>query len=245
MTGAPDQARWTPARLVFLHLLVVLALGLLAFFAFDGGRFLDFENLALVHRELQAWVAAHPGLAPVAYMIAFAAVVALLLPVGGYATILGGLLFGPVLGTLWAAIGATTGAVFLFLAARTALGDVLRKRAGPTMTRMERGFRANAFSYLLTLRLVPLLPFAFVNLVPAFFAIPVTTYVAATFLGILPATFVFAGIGHGLSALMAEGRTPDLAALTKPAVLFPLLGLAALALLPVFWKKLRARRIED
>jgi uncharacterized membrane protein YdjX (TVP38/TMEM64 family) len=242
--ASSDETRPAPARRTAWRALplLLLALALGAFFLFDGARYVSFEKLGQVQHALKARVAAQPVLAALAYIAAYAVVVAASLPVGAYATILGGLLFGPVFGTAFAAIGATMGASLLFLAARTALGGFLRKRAGPAIARMEAGFRANAFSYLLALRLVPLFPFWLVNLVPAFFGIRLVTYIAATLLGILPATFVFAGIGHGLGAVLAQGRTPNLSVLTKPELLLPLLGLALLALLPVVFKRLKARK---
>jgi uncharacterized membrane protein YdjX (TVP38/TMEM64 family) len=220
--------------------LLVIGVGFTAVFAFGAGHPVSFAELGEVRRALQDWVAANPALAPLAYMGSYAAIVALSLPIGSYMTVLGGLLFGPVMGALYAALAATAGAGLLFFAARTALGDILRRRAGPRVKRMEAGFRANAFSYLLTLRLIPLLPFWLINLVPAFFAIPWSRYVAATFLGILPATFIFAGIGHGLGAVLTDGQSPDMTVLAKPEIVLPLLGLAALSLLPLLWRKRKA-----
>lgn len=243
----PEEKPRTPMRVAFIRFLplLVLALGLVAFFALDGARFVSFERLGAIQNDLKAWVAANPAQASFAYMAAYAAVIALSLPIGTFATILGGLLFGPVIGTLWAAIGATFGASGIFLAARTALGDFLRGKAGSAVERMEEGFRANAFNYLLVLRLVPVFPFWLINLVPAFSKIPLRVFAGATFLGILPATFVYAGVGHGLSAVLAEGRAPDLGIIAKPEVLLPILGLAALALLPVAWKRWKARRARS
>ena len=93
----------------------------------------------------------------------------------------------------------------VFLIARTALGDSLRNRAGPALQRMEAGFKENAFSYLLVLRLVPLFPFWLVNLVPAFLGVRLRTYLLGTFIGIIPGTFVFATVGAGLESVLSQG----------------------------------------
>ena len=220
---------------------LVMAVLLLVFLGFGGARYLSFDELARLQHILTAWVAAHPALAPVAYVSAYIAVVACSLPVGSWITVLGGLLFGPLFGTVLALIGATTGASLVYLAARTALGDVLRRRAGPLVKRMDAGFRDNAFHYLLALRLIPVFPFALVNLVPAFFPIPLLTFVAATLIGILPATTLCAVAGYGLGAVLAEGSRPELSILSRPEIFLPLIGLGLLALLPVLVKKLRAR----
>jgi len=138
-------------------------------------------------------------------------------------------------------VGATAGAVLLFLIARTALGEPLRARAGPWLSKMADGFRADAFNYLLVLRLVPIFPFWLVNLVPALLGVPLSTFALATAIGIVPGSLVYASVGAGLGVVLERGEEPDLGLLFEPAVLLPLLGLAALALLPVAWRRLRAR----
>jgi uncharacterized membrane protein YdjX (TVP38/TMEM64 family) len=119
---------------------------------------------------------------------------------------------------------------------------VLRAKAGPFLTKMEDGFRENAMSYLLVLRLVPLFPFWLVNLVPAFLGVPTGTYVIGTFFGIIPGTFVFASVGNGLGALLDAGQDPNLGIIFQPNVLGPLIALALLSLVPVAYKKYQARK---
>ncbi len=156
--------------------------------------------------------------------------------------VVGGYLFGLWLGAAASVIGATLGAIAVFLAARTALADFLRAKTGGALKRMEDGFRRDAFSYLLVLRLVPIFPFWLVNLVPAFCGVPLRTYALATLIGIVPGSFVFASVGSGLGALLDRGETPDLKIVFQWNILLPILGLALLALLPVIVKKLQARR---
>ena len=113
------------------------------------------------------------------------------------------------LGMALVLVGATAGAIGIFLAARHTLGDFLRAKAGPAIRRMEAGFRDNAFSYLMVLRLVPVFPFWLVNLVPAFLGVSLRTYAAATFLGIIPGSFVYCGVGNGLGAVFDAGGHGD------------------------------------
>src|SRR3546814_20181567 len=103
---------------------------------------------------------------------------------------------------------------------------------------MDAGFRENAFNYLLAMRLIPLFPFWLVNLAPAFAEVRLGTFVAATALGIVPGTFVFALVGNGLGALIAAGEEPELSIVLRPHILMPIVGLAVLALLPVTYRKL-------
>lgn len=225
--------RWLPLALLVAALLGVYASGL--------HRHLSLATLQTQRDALQAFVAAHPLAAPLAYVLAYAAAVALSLPGALFLTLAGGFLFGPWLGGLLAVLGATAGAVLVFLIARTAVGSSLRRRAGPWLQRMEAGFQADAFHYLLVLRLIPLFPFWLVNLVPALLGVPVRTFALATFLGIIPATFVYASVGNGLGAILDRGQEPDLKLVLEPQVLLPLLGLAALALLPVLYRRWKGR----
>ena len=135
-------------------------------------------------------------------------------------------------------IGATLGATGIFLAARAGLGG-LAHRAGPFIAKLEAGFRADAFNYLLVLRLVFIFPFWLVNLVPALVGVRLRTYVLATFIGIIPATFVFASLGSGLANAVEE---PGLAVLLGPSVLGPIAGLVILALVPIGYKRWRGKK---
>ncbi|MEQ1889732.1 MAG: TVP38/TMEM64 family protein [Alphaproteobacteria bacterium] len=220
----------------------LLLAGLGAFFALDLDSYLNFEALRENRAFLTGWTAANQGLAILIYAGVYIAVVAFSLPGGGVMTITGGFLFGPVIGASVTIIAATIGATLLFLAARTALGDVLRAKAGPAIRRMEDGFRENELSYMFVLRLVPLFPFFLVNLAPAFLGVSLRSYVIATFFGIIPGTFVFSLVGNGLGAVFDAGGAPDFGVIFKPEILFPILGLAFLALIPVAYKRIQGTK---
>ena len=106
---------------------------------------------------------------------------------------------------------------------------------------MEDGFRDNALSYLLVLRLVPLFPFWLVNLVPALLGVRLRIYVLGTFVGIIPGTFVYCLAGQGLGSVFESGETLTLSGILTPTMIAALAGLAGLALLPVAYKRLRGR----
>ena len=198
----------------------------------------------LQHRRemLQALVAADPLLAALGFVAFYAVATALSLPGALFLTLAGGFLFGTWLGGLLSVVGATSGAVALFLIARSALGAALRDRAAPWLQRLEAGFRRDAFSYLLVLRLVPLFPFWLVNLVPAFLGVPLPTFALATFLGIIPGGVIYACVGSGLGAVLDRGEQPDLGLMLEPQVILPLLGLATLALVPVIYRRWQRQR---
>ncbi|HUC60756.1 MAG TPA: VTT domain-containing protein [Alphaproteobacteria bacterium] len=219
-----------------------LLAGLALFFALGGGHVATFDYLSRHRATLIAEVDRHKALAALVYILAYVALAACSIPGALAMTLFGGFLFGPALGTACAAIGATIGATILFLVARSTLGATLRSRAGPWLARMRRGFQANAASYLLVLRLVPLFPFWLVNLVPACLGMDARAFALATFFGILPATAVYAFLGAGLGQVLDAGRAPAFDAILEPRILLPLLGLAILALVPVVYKGLKVRR---
>ena len=227
----------------FVPLLVVAVLSL-AIVAMGWHRQLSLESLARHHEWLQRYIGAHEVGALAAYVGLYIAAVALSLPVGAYCSMIGGILFGVIRGGVGAVVGATLGAICVFLIARSAFGEHLVRRAGPTAERIAKGFRADAFSYLLFLRLVPVFPFWLVNLVAGAMGIRLSIYVGATFLGMIPGAFVYASLGNGIGALIAAGEHPDRYMIFRPSILLPLIGLAALALVPVIVKRWRGRSHE-
>lgn len=246
-TDTPQTAKNRGNSILFRRILplAILIAGFVAFFALDLDRFVSLEALKENRETLRMLVSDNGIVAIIAYVLIYAVVIAFSLPGGAIMTITGGFLFGAVGGGLVVVVGATIGATALFLIARTALGDVLRAKAGPFLSKMEDGFRSNALSYLLVLRLIPLFPFWLVNLVPAFLGVSTATYVVGTFIGIIPGTFVYASVGNGLGALIDAGQDPDLGIIFRPEILGPLVGLAVLALLPVIYKKIQARKNDS
>ena len=219
--------------------LAVLVAGLLAFWVFDLGRFVSFEGLH-VHREaLTAWVAARPISGGVVAAVGYALIVAFSLPIASLMSLVVGFLFGQIWGTVIVVVGATVGALAVFTAARSALGGGLRARTGPFVRRLQAGFQANAWSYMLILRLVPLFPFWLVNIVPAMLQVPACVFVLTTAIGIVPGSFVFVGLGNGLGHILEAGELPGLAVFAAPEVLMPLVLLAALSALPILYKRWR------
>lgn len=222
--------------------LLVLVAGLLAFFAFDLDRYVSFDALRMHRGELLAFVAEHRLWAGLAFMAVYVAAVALSLPGGTVLSLIGGFLFGALVSTCLVVVSATLGATILFVIAKSALGDPLRAKAGPWMERLAEGFQKNELSYLLFLRLVPLFPFFVVNLVPAFLGMRLRDYVLATFIGIIPGTFVYNQVGAGLGSILDTGEDFTVSGVLTFEVKLALFGLAALALIPVVYKQLKARR---
>lgn len=239
---SPGMAMARPSgKLRRLLPLGILAGGIAAFFAFGLDDYLTFEALREHRGELMGFVMQKPIVAVLAFVMLYAAATALSLPGGALLTVTAGFLFGIGLGTGATVVGATIGAIAIYLAAKTAFRDVLTAKAGPMLQRMEAGFKDNALSYLLVLRLIPIFPFFVVNIVPALLGVPLRTYAIGTLVGIIPGTFVFASIGAGLGSVIDRMEEFSLKGALTPEVTIALIGLAVLSLVPVLYKKLKAR----
>lgn len=238
-TGGPADAK-RPGLRRFVPLAVIVA-GFVAFFAFGLHEYFTEDALRTHHAALKEWTEHHYALSVLIFIAAYTVVVALSLPVALLFTPVSGFLFGTLLGGGYSLVAATLGATAIFLAARYACADTIRAKAGPMIRRMEDGFREDALSYLLVLRLVPLFPFWLVNLVPAILGVKLSTYLIGTFLGMIPGALVFASVGNGLGAVFEAGAAIDFAIIFKPDILIPLIGLSLLSLVPVAYKKWKAR----
>jgi uncharacterized membrane protein YdjX (TVP38/TMEM64 family) len=224
----------------FLPLVLLILAGVL-FMLLGGHRYVTLASLADNRDWLCKTVARSGAEGALAFVIAYAGLVSLSVPGATLLTITGGFVFGPWLGTTYAVVGATIGATIVFLAARAGLAG-LATRGGPLMSRLAAGFREHGFSYLLAARLIPIFPFWLVNLAAGALGLPRGQYILGTFIGIIPVTFIYASLGNGVGDIIAEGRHPDLGILFEPSLLLPILGLAALALLPVFYQRWRRPR---
>jgi uncharacterized membrane protein YdjX (TVP38/TMEM64 family) len=252
----PSAVRLSGLIRRLVPLIVVVLFGVAIYLVF-GRSMISLEALVQHRTAIDSFVMAHRALAVLVYIGLYIATVALSLPGATFLTVTGGFLFGVGIGAAAAAVGATLGATVIFLIARTALGEPLLRRAGPRAQQLAQGFRADAFSYLLFLRLVPVFPFFLVNLVPAFAGVRLSTFVAATALGIIPGALVFAFAGTGLdSVIAAQQRSYDAcmaasrsdchltfnaSGVLTPELIGSLVALGVLALVPAAVKHLRAR----
>ncbi len=220
--------RYFPLLLILLASLTVWATGLY--------QYLNFDTLRLYHQDLQNMITDHLILALLIYSLLYMATVALSLPVATFMTLLGGFLFGLMLGTVTVVISATLGGAIVFLAMRSASESYVNEKAGPWIKKMQKGFKENAFYYLLTLRLVPLFPFVAVNIAAAVMQIPLRIFILGTFIGIIPGSFVYVSIGNGLKDVILEPNfSPQI--ILEPHILIGLIGLGVLSLLPVLYKR--------
>ncbi len=227
-------------RLPILVILIVAALG--AFFLRD---YLSFGALRDNREALLAFRDHNYALTALLFVTTYVVIVAFSLPGATIATLTGGFLFGTAVGAVFNVTAATVGATLIFLAARFGFGERLGARIDASegmIRRIKAGLDENQWSMLFLIRLVPAVPFFVANLLPAFLDVPLRRFVISTFLGIIPGAVVFTSVGAGLGAVFAAGETPDLGIIFEPQILLPILGLCALALLPVGIKAVTGRK---
>lgn len=194
------------------------------------------ENLK-IFPNLKHFADTYPIQALVLFMGVYILYALLSLPGIFVLSLLSGYLFSQPYSTLSVTIAATIGASLLFLAARTAFGQVFYRKAGQRMlAKMEKGFKKNAASYLLFLRLIPFFPFWVVNIAGAFFAVPFWTFFWTTFLGMIPSVFIFTEAGKRLAILLYSPNPLNLSNLFNSYLITALLGLALLSLVPILFK---------
>ncbi|RVT87180.1 TVP38/TMEM64 family protein [Rhodobacteraceae bacterium CCMM004] len=230
----------------WLRRLPLIAIGLVAVVgAFTLRDYLTFDTLAANREALIAVRDANYGLTVLAFVVAYVAIVAFSLPGATVATLTGGFLFATFPGALFNVVAATTGAVAIFLAARWGLGERLAARMDQSdgaAKRIKQAIDANQWEALFLIRLVPAVPFFVANLVPALVGVPLSRFAVTTFLGIIPGAVVYTSVGAGLGEVFARGETPNLGIIFEPHILLPILGLCALAALPILLKAVRGRK---
>ena len=231
----PNLAR----KLPFLLILCAAVAG--AIFLRDK---ISFEALGEHRQALLAFRDHNYLLASLGFIATYVVIVSFSLPGATIATLTGGFLFGLFPGVVYNVVAASIGAVAVFLAARLGFGaDIaakLQSGSGPA-SRLQEALQKNQWSALLIMRLVPAVPFFLANLIPAFVGIALLPFALTTALGIIPGGIVYTSIGAGLGDVFARGETPELGVIFTPPVLLPLLGLAALAALPILIKALKGK----
>jgi len=219
-------------KLIFLLTLVAV----IAAFRLSGiGEYLTLETVQKHRDVLVAFVQERSVLSVLLYIIIYVVVIALNIPGGAVLTMAGGYLFGTVVAVLSVNIGATAGAVLAFLTARYLLGRSLQESYGAQLAKLNSEMDRNGARYLLTLRLIPVIPFFLVNVLAGLTRVPLTTFAWTTALGIIPASAVFAFAGQQLASVRSLGD------ILSPRVLAAFVLLALFTLLPALRDRFRKK----
>ncbi len=235
----PSRSRAVMRRLPILVILLAAVIGTVLL-----RDQIDFSVLRAHHDTLMGLRDAHYALTVLGFMVAYVLIVTLSLPGAALSTVTGGFLFGVFPGVVYTVVAATIGAVAVFLAARIGFGDRLAARIDAGQGRVKRlstALRENEWEVLFIMRLIPVVPFFVGNLVPAMIGVRTHRFFVTTLLGIIPGGLVYTSVGNGLGEILARGEQPDMGVIFEPHILLPILGLAALAALPILIRSMRRR----
>ena len=223
--------------IIIIVIILLLLMGVVGFFVFELDAYLSIDFLNRNRLELKEFVEINTYLSKFVFFIAYFIIVLFSIPGATFMTIAGGFLFGWLTGGVIAVFAATFGATSLFIIARALKICLLENKVRPFLDKLQSGFRKNAFNYLLFLRIIPLFPFWLVNIAPAFLGVSTITYMVATFFGIIPGTFIFASIGHGLIDIWESGEQNNLESIFEEKYFLLLFGAAVFAIIPVIYRK--------
>ena len=238
-----SQPRAEGGLLRKLPLIAILTVAVVG--AFTLRDYLTFDALAQNREALIAFRDANYLLTVLAFIAAYVVIVAFSLPGATIATLTGGFLFATFPGALFNITAATIGATLIFLAARWGLGEKLAARMDGSegaVKKIKTAIDENQWEALFLIRLVPAVPFFVANLVPALVGVSLFRFVVTTFFGIIPGAVVYTSVGAGLGEVFARGETPNLGIIFEPHILLPILGLCALAALPILIKAVRGKK---
>jgi len=225
--------RWLP--------LICILLGIGAVFYFHLYELLTLPTLKQYHQQIILWTTQHYWLAVFYFCAVYIITIALSIPGATVLTLASGFIFGIVMGTILVVISATLGASVVFFATHTAFRETLMARAGPWLKRFAQELQTNAVSYLLFVRLIPIFPFWLINIVAGLLNVRFIVFFLTTLIGIMPASLIYVAIGSGLHEIFAVNKAVDFHIIFKANILLPLVGLAVLAVVPVFYQKIRRR----
>ena len=243
--------QWLPAAVLAGLIATAYALGL--------HHHLTLSALAENREALRNFVSDNLALAVLVYMSVYVALVALSVPGAAVMSIAGGFLFGWAISLPATITSAVIGSVIVFQIVKTSLGAALAERAGPMVQRLSKGFSEDAFSYLLFLRLAPVFPFFMVNAVSGLCRVSLRTFIIATVIGIIPASFAFALLGSGLDGVI-DAQTAahqaciaqngagnctfslEISSIVTRELLLAFAGLGLVALFPIALKRFRRQK---
>ncbi len=204
-----------------LLLLLALLAAVAAFVALDLGRYLSLDYFKDKQAAIEAWRAANPAMAALAFFLLYVAVTGLSLPGATLMTLAAGAIFGLLAGTILVSFAASIGATLAFLASRFLLRDWVQQRFGDRLRAINSGVEQQGGFYLFTLRLVPAFPFFMINLLLGLTPMRTGTFYRVSQVGMLAGTVVYVNAGTQLS------RIDSLAGILSPALIasFTLLGI--------------------
>ena len=219
--------------------IIILILGVALFFALGWYHYLSLETIKNNYQRLIHLTSNNYITSCFIFSVTYMLIVAFSIPGASVMTLAGGFLFGIYIGSILVVFSATIGAIIVYLAVKSALGNILKNKAKGNIEKMRNGFEKNAFNYLLSIRLIPVFPFFIINIVCGVLSIKFKDFCLATLIGIIPGSVIYVWVGTGFGYALQQGRELRLGIIFEPQFIMPIMALAVLSLIPTFYKKLK------
>jgi len=159
---------------------------------------------------------------------------------GSPVALLGGFIFGQVIGTLVVVLGLSIGATFLYLFGNYFLKEFIREKFLNRFSNLEIKFKKSEFIYLLIYRFVGGIPWQLSCLLPTIFNVKVINFFFATLIGIIPQIFLAVSIGSGLEKIIDQNlEAPGIMDLIfSKDIYIPILAFFGLVIITIFIRKI-------
>ena len=222
----------------YLLLFIFLLLAISSSFLFDYWGFI-IDLITQYHTELFDFIENKFFSSLILFTIIYVVSIAISLPIGSFLTFIGGYIFGAYYGFFSVIIGATVGALILFMIIKVGIlrtiGSIHQK--SDLINKIKFGIDKNIWSYLFFIRFFPIFPFWFVNIAPAILGVRLLPYTVTTFFGIMPGSLSIILIGSGVEDIV--NKKVDFAWNFSDQKFFfiGLLILSLISTLPIFLKK--------
>jgi len=156
-------------------------------------------------------------------------------------TLIIGFIFGKWIGTLILVFGNTFGATLLYLLTKTFLREMIKEKFATKFSKFIEFFNKNETIYFMSFRFMGGggTPFPIQNILPVIFDMSVKNYIVATFLGIIPATFVTVALGSGIENIIDQNAELSFSSVFfSPEIYLPISGFFGLLIIAFFIKKI-------
>ena len=222
----------------YLLLFIFLMLAISSSFLFDYWGFI-IDLITQYHTELLDFIENKFFSSLILFIIIYVVSIAISLPIGSFLTFIGGYIFGAYYGFFSVIIGATVGALILFVIIKAGIlrtiGSIHQK--SELINKIKFGIDKNIWSYLFLIRFFPIFPFWFVNIAPAILGVRLLPYTVTTFFGIMPGSLSIILIGSGVEDIVNKKGDVIWNFSDQKFLLFGLLLLSLISTLPIFFKK--------
>lgn len=217
---------------------LIIVVFVAAFFIFDLGRFLDPEFLKQQQQNIDAYYNDNPWQTMSVYFLTYVVMAALSLPGAVWVSLIGGAIFGTVVGSIIVSFASTVGATLAFLISRFLLRDWVQFRFHKRLEAINHGIEKEGAFYLFTLRMVPVFPFWLINLLMGITSIKTWVFYLVSQAGMLTATVIYVNAGSQLAQIESLGQ------ILSPMLL---ISLSLLGIFPLAAKKtieiIKARKV--